>query len=163
AASRGAVLANYLEAVGFEFAYGAIVGVWAQDRLSQQRILIRSRAVLNATGPGADEVCRLAGDVGDARLQPTKGVHLIRPARGHRAAFLLLHPQDGRVFFVIPWYGKTLVGTTDTFPKSADLRVLPEEIAYLLDGYNHHFEPGFHAGDVMGSFAGLRPLIRARS
>ena len=58
---------------------GKITGVWATDRLSQRRLLIRSRAVLNATGPGADDICRLAGDVGEPRLQPTKGVHLIAP------------------------------------------------------------------------------------
>ena len=41
-------------------------------------------------------------------MQPTKGVHLILPDQGLSAAFLLLHPRDGRVCFVIPWLGKTL-------------------------------------------------------
>ena len=47
-----------------------------------------------------------------------------RAGRGLTAAFLLLHPADGRVFFVIPWLGKTLIGTTDTVcddpPEQAD-------------------------------------------
>jgi glycerol-3-phosphate dehydrogenase len=106
----------------------------------------------------------LAGDAGEPHLQPTKGVHLIAPARGHRAAALLLHPRDERVFFIIPWYEKTLIGTTDTLAESGPdaLQVLPSEIAYLLEGYNHYFKAGLQAGDVMGSFAGLRPLLRAR-
>jgi glycerol-3-phosphate dehydrogenase len=164
AAQHGAVLANYVSAVGFEKTHGVIAGVWSEDRIDGRRFLIRSRTVLNATGPGADAVCQLAGEDGEPHLQPTKGVHLIAPARDHRAACLLLHPGDGRVFFVIPWYGKTLIGTTDTFPDagSSALQVQPGEIAYLLEGYNHFFEPTLLANEVMGTFAGLRPLLRAR-
>ena len=164
AAGHGAAIANYVEAVGFEKNHCKIAGVWGVDRLSGQRIFIHCRAVLNAAGPGVDDVCRMAGESSEPRLQPTKGVHAIAPSRGHRTAWLLLHPRDGRVFFVIPWYGKTLIGTTDTFPEAGPeaLRVQPAEIDYLLDGYNHHFEPPLVVADVMGSFAGLRPLIRAR-
>lgn len=165
AARHGAVVANYVAAFAFEKAHGAITGVWAEDQPSGRRFLIRSRTVLNAAGPGADAVCRLAGDSDEAHLQPSKGVHIIAPQRGHRAAALFLHPRDVRVFFVIPWYGKTLVGTTDTFSKPGDnpLKVDQEDIEYLLDGYNHYFDPGLNANDVMGAFAGLRPLLRART
>ena len=162
-ASRlGAVLANYVGAVGFEKKDGVITGVRARDQVAGTELLIRSRAVLNAAGPWADAVCQLAGDAGGPRLQPTKGVHLIAPELGQRQAFTLLHPRDGRVFFVIPWLGKTLIGTTDTFPDAGPdaLQVLPEEIAYLLEGYNHHFDPQLREEDVMGAFAGLRPLLR---
>ncbi len=165
AVQHGAVVANYVEAVDFEKRDGSITGVRAEDRISGRRLLIRSRAVVNAAGPGADVLCRLAGDAGEASLQPTKGVHVIVPARGHCAAALLLHPRDERVFFVIPWYGKTLIGTTDTFlePGRDALQIQATEIAYLLEGYNHHFEPGLCEHDVMGAFAGLRPLLRARA
>jgi glycerol-3-phosphate dehydrogenase len=156
AARHGAMLANYVEAVGFE--RGA---VHARDAVSGRALVIRARQVLNATGPWVDAVCRLAGDKAAPRLQPTKGVHLLAPARHGEAAFLLLHPRDGRVFFVLPWYGKMLLGTTDTFADAGPdhLQVRPEEIAYLLEGYNHHFAPGLDAAEVIGSFAGLRPLV----
>ncbi|MSQ95062.1 MAG: glycerol-3-phosphate dehydrogenase [Gemmataceae bacterium] len=165
AARHGAILANYVEAVEFEKSGGIIAGVWAQDRLSGRRWLLRCRAVLNAAGPWADALCRLAGDSGEPRLQPTKGVHLIAPPRGHRAAALLLHPCDGRVFFVIPWYGKTLIGTTDTFPEAGPgaLQVLQAEIDYLVEGYNRYFSASLRVDEVMGTFAGLRPLLRVRS
>ena len=70
--------------------------------------------MLNATGPWVDEVCALAGDPGGPHLAPTKGVHILAPGRGLTAAFLLLHPRDARVLFVVPWLGRTLIGTTDT-------------------------------------------------
>jgi glycerol-3-phosphate dehydrogenase len=164
AARHGAALANYVAAVGVAKEAGVIVGVRARDRVGGNEFLIRSRAVLNAAGPGADSVCALASDTGGPRLQPTKGVHLIVRDLGHRHAFTLLHPRDGRVFFVIPWLGKTLIGTTDSFPDVGPdaLRVKPEEFAYLLEGYHHYFDWPLAPGDVMGSFAGLRPLLRSR-
>ncbi len=164
AGRHGAVLANYTAAVGFEKNAGVIVGVRARDRVSGTEILVRSRAVLNAAGPWADSICALAGDPGGPRLQPTKGVHVIVRNLGHRQAFTLLHPRDGRVFFVIPWLGKTLIGTTDTFPDAGPdaLRVLPEEIDYLLEGYHRYFDPHLSTPEVMGAFAGLRPLLRSR-
>jgi glycerol-3-phosphate dehydrogenase len=160
AARHGAVVANYVEALAFETP--ELVRVL--DHVGGHERTIRARQVLNATGPWVDAVRRLAGDDSDPLLQPTKGVHLVVPDRGLRTAFLLLHPSDGRVLFVIPWLGKTLIGTTDTACEIGPdaLQVLPEEVAYLLDAHNHYFAPALEPGDVLGSFAGLRPLIRAR-
>src|SRR5262249_73565 len=129
--------------------------------------------VLNATGPWVDAVCRMAGDAGGPHLKPTKGVHLVVPDLGLASAFLLLHPSDGRVFFVIPWLGKTLVGTTDTpvVAWSGDHATTPPEaleatdadVAYLLEAYNHFFRAPLGRADVLGTFVGLRPLIHSRA
>src|SRR5262249_38786172 len=106
-----------------------------------------------------------AGDDAGPRLQPTKGAHIVIAGRGFPGGFLLLHPVDGRVFFVLPWMGKTLIGTTDTFTaESPDgLHVSPDEVAYLLTGYNHYFAEAVAEREVLGRFAGLRPLLRGRS
>jgi glycerol-3-phosphate dehydrogenase len=164
AAAAGARPANYVEAVAFERDNGVLAGVRAVDHVSGTELRIRARQILNATGPWVDEVGALAGEPGGAHLAPTKGVHLLAPGRGLRAAFLLLHPRDGRVLFVIPWLGKTLIGTTDTVTAEGpdDLTVRPEEVAYLLEAHNHYFRPPLERGAVLGCFAGLRPLIRAR-
>jgi glycerol-3-phosphate dehydrogenase len=161
---QGAVVANYVEAVTFEQRSGEIIGVRAVDRVGGGELNIRARQVLNATGPWVDHVRRLAGDPTGPRLRPTKGVHLVAPDRGLTAAFLLLHPIDGRVFFVMPWMGKTLVGTTDTLcEESPDaLAIRPDEADYLLTGHNHYLEPPLQPGEILSSFAGLRPLIRSR-
>jgi glycerol-3-phosphate dehydrogenase len=164
AALHGAVLANYVEAVAFRTEGGRLSGVQAHDHLGGRTLEVRARQVLNATGPWADAVRRLAGDEGGLLLTPTKGVHVIAPGHGSSAALLLLHPADGRVFFVIPWLGKTLVGTTDTdCPETPDdLPVTEADIAYLLEGYNAYLAPPLHRGELLGSFVGLRPLIRAQ-
>ncbi len=164
AVRQGACAANYVEAVAFERADGLVRGVRAVDRAGGRELVIRARRVLNATGPWVDEVCRLAGDTAGPRLQPTRGVHLVAPGRGLTAAFLLLHPVDGRVLFVIPWMGKTLVGTTDTLDETNPdrLTVTREDVAYLLEAHNHYFTPALGPAGVLGRFVGLRPLIRAR-
>jgi glycerol-3-phosphate dehydrogenase len=164
AAGHGARVANYVEAVAFEKGEGLIRGVQAIDHVSGESFPIHARQVLNATGPWVDAICRLAGDHVGPHLRPTKGVHLVAPDRGLHSAFLLLHPADGRVFFVLPWQGMTLIGTTDTL--SADspdaLTVTPEDRAYLLAGHNHYFTPPLRDADVLNSFVGLRPLIRSK-
>ena len=164
AAAVGARSANYVEAVAFERHNGTLSGVRAVDHVSEAELRIEARLVLNATGPWVDEVCALAGEPGGQFLAPTKGVHILTSGRGLSAAFLLLHPRDGRVLFVIPWLGKTLIGTTDTVTPEGpdDLTVQPQEVAYLLEAHNHYLAPALEVRDVLGSFAGLRPLIRAR-
>jgi glycerol-3-phosphate dehydrogenase len=177
AARAGASVANYVEAVGFEFG-GSETLVQAADRFGEGRLTIRAKQVVNAAGPWVDSICRLAGDCGGPYLRTTKGAHLIVPNRGGlTAALLLLHPADGRVFFVIPWprrpappgpllpTPRLLLGTTDTFGDEPPdgLSVRPDEIAYLLDGYNHYLQPTLKPDNVLGSFSGLRPLLRADS
>jgi glycerol-3-phosphate dehydrogenase len=165
AARNGAVVANYVEAVGFHFEAGRIVGVRARDRVGGGELDIRARQALNAAGPWGDAVRRLAGDADGPRLTPTKGVHLVAPGRGRTAGFLLLHPADGRVFFVLPWLGKTLIGTTDTpyhGPPDA-VAATEDDVNYLLEGHNHYFHPPLTAADLLGRFAGVRPLASARS
>lgn len=164
AAEQGAAVANYVEMTAFERHRGQIVGVRARDQLSGQEFSLRARQVLNATGPWVDAICRAAGQSDAVHLRPTKGVHLVAPFRGLTAAFLLLHPEDGRVFFVLPWAGKTLVGTTDTVTDEGpdQLTVRAEEVDYLLRGHNHYFCPPLGQGEVLSGFAGLRPLIEDR-
>jgi glycerol-3-phosphate dehydrogenase len=171
--NHGARVVNYVEVVGFDANGGSINRVEVRDVMTADRFSIRARQVLNATGPWVDSVRRLAG-VGDmpAELQPTKGVHLIVAGtpfadggelRSRQTGFTLLHPADGRVFFVLPWLGHTLLGTTDTFcDQPADaLIVTPDEEQYLIDGYNHHFQPPLARSDIRGRFAGLRPMLRS--
>jgi glycerol-3-phosphate dehydrogenase len=160
AANEGACLANYVEAVAFEAG-----GVRVVDRVGGGEFIIRTRQILNATGPWVDHVCRLAGDTSGPYLKPTKGVHLVAPDHGLSAAFLLLHPADGRVFFVIPWLSKTVIGTTDTLDTAGPdaVAVTPDDVAYLLEGHNYYFSPPLNEAQILGSFAGLRPLIQSKA
>lgn len=101
-----------------------------------------SCAVVN-DGGGVD------GDVG----------HLIL-AQPCKQAYLLEAPNDRRIFFVLPWQGNTLVGTTEGRQRlNEPIACSPEEQNYLLDAWVHYF-PGLQP-NVIGTFAGLRPLLRS--
>jgi glycerol-3-phosphate dehydrogenase len=168
AALHGAAACNYVEAMSLDRDR-----VQARDVLTGATLEVRARQILNAAGPWVDRLRRMAGAEQDVPLlEPTKGVHAIVAGtpfanggepRSRNTAFTLLHPRDGRVFFVLPWMGHTLLGTTDTFCEDAAdrLTVSANEEDYLLEGYNHHFAPALTRAHIRGRFAGLRPLLRS--
>lgn len=171
AAHHGAATVNYAFVRGFDKdGTGRIRGVWAKDALSPDRsdFLIRARAFANATGPWCDYIRRLANPEAEPQLRPTKGTHIVLPndRLGKTHAFVLTAKADDRVFFSVPWFGRTLVGTTDTDydPETdgplEDLHATKNDVDYLLESV-HRFFPGSSVlpEDVLSTFAGLRPLV----
>ena len=91
---------------------------------------------------------------------PTKGIHLVVPQVEKKFAFILRAPQDNRIFFVIPWKGHSLIGTTDTpfNGNPADVSVDQNDINYLLEAFAFYFPKS--SKEIISTFAGLRPLIK---
>ncbi len=123
---------------------------------------VTSSAVVNCAGPWGDAVSRLAGAVEQPRLAPTKGVHIIVPRLPLDDALILPVGPDDRVFFVIPWGDRTLVGTTDT-PYDGDpdkVDVEAAEVDYLVAAAAKYL-PGqpLSRDSISYAFAGLRPLV----
>jgi len=82
----------------------------------------------------------------------------------HVCGYLLEVPGERRVFFVLPYQGKTLLGTTEVRQRFDEPVVCSdEEMTYLLAAYNHYIRHKVMARDVTGRFAGVRPLIRSAS
>jgi glycerol-3-phosphate dehydrogenase len=104
-----------------------------------------------ATRPARDW-CRLS-----------KGIHLVLPALPTDEAILLTSKQDGRIFFIIPWYGRTLLGTTDTDYRGDIENVVVEDadVDYLLSAANGYLKAAWTAQDVIGSYAGLRVMMQS--
>jgi len=161
----GGAAANYVAAEGFIKTGTRIAGVRAVDRETGEAFPIAARAVVNATGVHADAIRRL-DDPGSAPLiAPSQGIHLVlgRPFLPGEAAVLIPRTDDGRVLFAIPWHGRVVVGTTDTPVTTItdEPRPRPEEVAFLLDHVGRYFTKAPQAGDVLSTFAGLRPLVGA--
>ena len=115
AASHGAALANYTEAVGTVEDGNRVAGVRARDTLTGRTFAVRAKMLVNATGPwGALPFDRSATNT---RWPLLKAMNLVtvRPAR---KAALVRATQSGRALVLLPWQGRTLVGTSE----SADLR-----------------------------------------
>ncbi len=157
AAHAGAVTAHYTRAVSLVRSGRRVAGLTLRDELHGGTFDVGAKVVVNAAGPWLTEL--LASD-DHPRLRLTKGVHLLLPALPETDAMLLTAPSDGRVFFVIPWYGRTLLGTTDTDYKGSvrDVVVDDADIDYLLNAANDRLRVAWSRSDILGSFAGVRTL-----
>ena len=163
ACAAGATALSYAEAASLIREDGAVTGVRLRDRESARTAEVRATVVINATGAWAD---RLRAELGaPRRIRPLRGSHLTFPAWRFPLAQALTvsHPDDGRPVFFIPWEGATLIGTTDVDhdgPLDAEPAITAEEIRYLFAAIDAEFPSlGVTPGDVMASFAGVRPVI----
>jgi len=121
-----------------------------------------ARCVVNAAGPWAEGIRTLAGASRGAGLRRTRGTHVVLPGLTRERALLLTARRDGRVFFMLPWGGHALVGTTDVDDGTPPERIeaSAEDIRYLLEEAGRAV-PGLSArGRPVRAFAGLRSLAQ---
>ena len=165
AQAAGAVVVNHAKLTELLRAPGSdrVIGGVVEDRLSDDVVTIKARLCINAAGPWAPTLAGRKPKSQDYKL--IKGVHLMMPKLpGRRDAFLLTARSDGRVFFVIPWYDHTIIGTTesDFDGDPANIHVTREEAEYLLAEANRAMRPAnWTPDDICGCFAGVRTLVSA--
>ena len=126
---------------------------------AQRDITCNAHAVINAAGPWASQVSqRFIPALPVQKVQLVQGAHIVLPDRLTQGAYYLEAPWDRRTVFVMPWYDRTLVGTTETVFTGDPGMVapLPVEIAYLQKTLAHYFPA--RALTIVESFAGLRVL-----
>ncbi|WP_077038358.1 glycerol-3-phosphate dehydrogenase/oxidase [Pelomonas sp. KK5] len=161
AAGRGVKLITRAPLVDFTRSEGRVDGVVVQDRVGGERRVLKARAIISATGIWADEIQQLAG-ANTFRVQPAKGVHLLLRAEAIDSGTGILARATDSVIIARRWYGYWLVGTTDT-PWTGDKRAPVAEAAdidYLLGNLNAYLARKVTRADVLGVFAGLRPLLK---
>jgi glycerol-3-phosphate dehydrogenase len=133
------------------------------DHDTPEPIELCARDVVNATGVWVD---RLRG--GSPMVQPSQGAHIVvgRHFFPFDEALLLPRTVDGRVLFVVPWFGHCVIGTTDTPRDAGDLSLgqepLPfsDEIDLILSEVSRVLHPAPSRSDILSAWAGLRPLVR---
>lgn len=159
AAQHGAVVANHAKAVGLA-REGDVFALTVEDLLTGESHRVRARAVINATGPWADELNRELLGPTDPGLRRTKGIHVLVPRLSDRAVVMLAE-SDGRLFFAVPWREFSFIGTTDTdFDGDLDKVTAEEdEVGYLLRETKRVF-PEARLDKVYFATAGVRPLVR---
>ncbi|HEX7276079.1 MAG TPA: glycerol-3-phosphate dehydrogenase/oxidase [Acidimicrobiales bacterium] len=165
---HAAVAANHAAVSGLlRSRSGRVVG--ARVLADGAEIEVRASVVVNAAGVWSDEVAGLEdGPAGRApTIRPAKGVHLTvsRDRLPATSAAVLPVPADGRSIFVIPWPGtdRVYIGTTDT-DHAGDVdrpRCDAADVAYLLGAVNASLADHLTPADVLGCWAGLRPLVAA--
>jgi glycerol-3-phosphate dehydrogenase len=161
----GATIFNYAEVMNVSrlSARGSRLAwqIEARDALTGGSGTVTARVVVNAAGPWVEQVRRLARvDQGRRCLRTTKGIHLLLPHITDHAVYIAAK-RDDRMFFVIPWRGFSLVGTTDTdFDGDLDrLAATREEVHYLLAETQRVFPTaGVREDQIAYTYAGVRPL-----
>ncbi|MEZ4744112.1 MAG: glycerol-3-phosphate dehydrogenase/oxidase [Bdellovibrionota bacterium] len=116
--------------------------------------------VINCLGPWANDLLKKSSIIPTHHAFNDKGIHLIFEDIGLEKGLLLESPADHRIFFVLPWKGYTLVGTTEELYEGDPSAVSPseEEVNYLLDRCNVYLRKKFNKSDIIKAFAGLRWL-----
>jgi glycerol-3-phosphate dehydrogenase len=160
AASQGALLRNHTELVSYVVNQGRVVGAELRDGLTGETATVYADCVLNATGAWLDRSLAPIRRGRPPLLRTTKGVHLVTPSLGSNAVVLFAR-ADRRLFFVVPWFGLSLIGTTDTDEANPPDRVRaePEDIDYLVGETRRAFP---NSADVrpLYAMAGVRALVR---
>lgn len=161
AAKEGAVAINYAQVTGLVRNNGAVEGAEVLDRLGGGRHQIRARMVANVAGPWADAIDVLSGAEDEIALKRSKGIHIVTRPLVRRHA-VVSQTSEGRHFFIIPWRGHSLIGTTDTEYKGQpdDLSVLDEDVNGFIAEINGAFpSAALRPDDVLYRYVGVRPLV----
>ncbi len=172
AADHGAAVANYVRLVGLvKDGSGRIAAGWA--RVGDTELDVRARAVVNATGVWVDEIRALDESTTASTIRPAKGVHITVPWSlvQNEIAAVVPVPKDRRSVFVVPWGGEggphrfTYIGTTDTDYDGPldDPQLTNDDVEYLLRAINAAVTTTVRESDILGTWAGLRPLVASAS
>lgn len=168
---HGAIAATRVRVGGFGTRGGRIDEVHAVTP-SGDTVAMKTRAVVNAAGVWADQLAGLDSSAPAVALTPAKGIHITLPRRlfagataspAYDTALVLPVPKDRRSVFVVPWGDVVYVGTTDTAydgPLDAPT-CTADDIAYVLSAVHAHTTVRVDGADILGTWAGLRPLVAA--
>ncbi len=158
AMEAGAVCVNYCRMTGYMESKGKVNGAMIFDTQDHKSAQVYARQIVNTSGRWA-----AIAEPGRSWCRLSKGIHLVMPGLQTTEALLLTAQSDGRVFFLIPWYGMTLLGTTDTdYLGDPDLVLVSnEDVGYLLAEANHYVSKSWTEKDVVAGFAGLRVMKRS--
>jgi len=164
ASDWGAVIANRVNVTGLVESGGRATGVTASADGGEE-FEIRAAHIVNATGVWADRLRpgELRDEAEVPRIRPSRGTHILLDAADLPLdAGAIVPAGEGRSIFALPWLGRTLVGTTDNDYEAEGLENVPppeSDVDYLLHAVNEFFGTELGSSDVVGAFAGVRPLI----
>ncbi len=166
AVDHGAAVANRAGLVGIDKdAAGRVTA--ARIQADGEILTVPCQVVVNAAGVWADDVRAIDEGTHPDSIRPAKGVHITVPwelVRNEIAAVVPV-PGDKRSVFVVPWGDLTYIGTTDTDYDGPvdDPQCTRDDVEYLLRAINGAITGTITPADVVGTWAGLRPLVKSAS
>ncbi|GGP65270.1 glycerol-3-phosphate dehydrogenase [Saccharothrix coeruleofusca] len=163
AAQHGATVLSRARVTSLLRSEGAVRG--ARVEVDGQTVDVRARRVISATGVWTDSLNSMSSAPAPFNVRMSKGVHVLVPRERIQLDGGLITRTEKSVLFVIPWGAYWIVGTTDT-PYDGDpaaVSASDEDVAYILDHVNAVLRSPLTVDDVVGTYAGLRPLLDGAS
>jgi glycerol-3-phosphate dehydrogenase len=138
-----------------------VEGALIQDLESGAEFEVRAKSTIMAAGVWTDPLYESFGVKPGYRVRMSKGAHIVVPGNAIKSTTGVIIKTDLSVLFIIPWGDKWIVGTTDTDYESDRSSPLAsrEDVNYILAQANRVLEPKLERSQVIGVFAGLRPLV----
>ena len=168
AADYGVAVASSVRVTAFVREGAAVTGAVATDLESGAEFTIRAAVTINAAGVWTDEIQAMIGGKGQFRVQASKGVHVLVPRDRIDSDTGLITETEKSLLFIIPcpWSDEFwIIGTTDT-PWNLHLAhpaASRTDIDYILEHANALLARPLTRDDVVGVYAGLRPLLAGES
>lgn len=165
AARYGALVANSARVVGFIREQDRVAGVRVKDLESGEEFEVRAKQTINAAGVWIDEIQEQLGGRGQFRVRASKGVHIVVPRNRINCSTGVVTRTEKSLLFIIPWGSHWVIGTTDT-DWNLDLAhpaASQSDIDYILEHANVLLADKLTRDDVVGVYAGLRPLLAGES
>ena len=161
--AAGGEVRTHTRVTGLNVWENRVIGTTLQDVLTGAEEEVEAALTINAAGPWVDVVNRLLPEPPPRLIGGTWGTHLVLPLRTHglRGPVYSAAKRDGRPFFLLPWDGRLLVGTTDVkFEGDPDrAHVEAWEVEYLLEETNRLLPRAeYGPEDVQFTTVGVRPL-----
>ncbi len=164
---NGGTTLNYMKVIEFIKENNKIKGVIVTDGETGKNHIIKTKAVLNATGVFVDNIIKKDNPKAIKVVQPSQGVHIVIDSEFLQSDYALMIPKtkDGRVLFAVPWHNKVILGTTDV-PKDKPMIepvVTMKEVDFILETAGRYLDKKPTRADVKSVFAGLRPLAAPKT
>lgn len=161
AARHGAVIATRVSAESLIREGKSVTGVVAKDLVSGKTISIKAAVTVMCAGIWSDELHSKFDLKAGYDVTMSKGAHIVLPGSAIKSEAGIILKTPVSVLFIIPWADKWIVGTTDT-PYTGD-RAEPfasrEDVQYIVDQANRVLTPQIKVDEIIGVYAGLRPLV----
>jgi glycerol-3-phosphate dehydrogenase len=168
AVANGAIAINYAEVIALhKDSLGRLRAVTFTDHESGEEYDVTAKTIVNATGTGSDKLLKLDQINHRQTILSSQGAHIVvdKKCLPGRHALLMPRTPDGRIMFAIPWLDHCLIGTTDTPVKVIERDPIApgNEIEMILGVTKKYLHVAPSRGDILASFAGIRPLVLAPS
>ncbi|NDE50461.1 MAG: glycerol-3-phosphate dehydrogenase [Actinobacteria bacterium] len=138
-----------------------VVGAKIRDLISDEVIEVRAKATIMASGVWSDQLHEKFGLKAGYKVRMSKGSHIVVPKSAINSQSGVIIKTDVSVLFIIPWGEQWIVGTTDTDYQESKEEPLAssDDVSYIINQANRVLEPKLRRDQVIGVFAGLRPLV----